>query len=106
MSFRKDIRWDPQSFLGRGRDAGLWDWSEKGVVLTPKGQNIFGDNGKEISGDLIVGKCEISTIKSVQPRDGKREVIFLYVWKDLTDAAKLLSSPPVKGREYQALAVI
>lgn len=106
IHFRKDIRWDPMSFLGRGRDLGVWDWSEKGVILTPKGQNMFGDTGKQITGDMVVGKREISTIKSVQPANGKREVLFLYVWTDLTDAAKLMSQAPVKGREYQAVATL
>jgi hypothetical protein len=106
MRFPKDIRWDPQSFLGRGKDAGFWDWSPKGVVLTPKGENIFGDNGKEITGDLVVGTREISTIKSVQPRGDTREVLFLYTWTDFTDATKLFSTPPQKGKEYEALAVL
>ena len=106
MHFPKDIHWDPQSFLGRGKDAGFWDWSPKGIALTPKGENIFGDNGKEITGDLVVGKREISTIKSVQPRGDTREVLFLYTWTDFTDATKLFSTPPKKDKEYQALAVL
>ena len=104
MRFPKDIHWDPQSFLGRGKDAGFWDWSPKGVALTPKGENIFGDNGKEITGDLIVGTREISTIKSVQPHGDTREVLFLYTWTDFTDAAKLFNHAPQKGKEYQAVA--
>ena len=106
IRFSKDIRWDPQSFLGRGKDAGFWDWSPKGIVLTPKGQNIFGDTGKEITGNLRVGKREVSTIKSVQPVGDTREVRFLYTWTDFTDAAKLFSTPPQKEKEYEALAVL
>ncbi|GEM_PF-6391692 len=106
LQFRKDIRWDPQGFLGRGRDVGFWDWSEKGVVLTPKGQNIFGDNGKEIAGDLIVGKRQVSAIKSVQPVGDKREVVFFYTWSEFTDASQLFSKPPKKDQEYEATATL
>ena len=104
--FSKDIHWDPQSFLGRGKEIGFWDWSPKGVVLTPKGENIFGDNGKEITGNLVVGKRQISTIKSVQPVGDTREVHFLYTWSDFTDASKLFGTPPQKEKEYEAVAIL
>ena len=92
-------------FLGRGRNAGFWDWSPKGVVLTPKGENLFVDRDGAIAGDLIAGKREITNIKSVQPRDdGSREVLFLFRWTELNDMAKLLASPPEVGKEYQAVA--
>jgi len=107
IKFSKTIPWDPQSFLGRGRTIGFWDWSEKGVVLTSKGQNIFAEpGGKDISGDVVVGKRKITTVKSVQPVGANREVLFLYAWTELTDVAKLFSKPPEIGKEYQGLATL
>ena len=104
IKFSKTIQWDPQSFLGRGRKAGFWDWSPKGVVLTPKGQNLFVDDESDISGELVAGERKITTIKSVQPRGAEREVLFLFSWTELTDMTKLLNAPPVIGKEYQAVA--
>ena len=104
IKFSKTIQWDGQSFLGRGHNAGFWDWTPKGVVLTPKGQNMFGDDQTSISGDLVAGERKITTIKSVQPRGLEREVLFLFVWTELTDTTKLLNAPPVIGKEYQAVA--
>src|SRR5258706_2850165 len=106
LRFNKSIRWDPQSFLGRGRDNGYWDWSEKGVVLTPKGENMFADDGKQIFGDMVVGKREITTIKSVQPRANQRDVLFIYRWTEMSGGVKLMTNPPPLGREYQAVATL
>ena len=106
FKFAKSIQWDPQSFLGRGRNAGFWDWSEKGVVLTPKGQNHFVENGPMIAGDLVVGKRKVTTVKSVQPNGDLREVIFLWTWTDTTDAAKLFNQPLQMGKEYQGVATL
>jgi hypothetical protein len=106
VKFSKTIQWDGQSFLGRGRTAGFWDWTPKGVVLTPKGQNLFEDDQTSISGDLVVGARKLTTIKSVQPRGAEREVLFLFVWTELTDMTKLLNASPVIGKEYQAVATL
>lgn len=106
IKFSKTIQWDPQSFLGRGRKAGFWDWSPKGVELTPKGQNLFGDDQTSISGDVVIGTRKITTIKSVQPIGTGREVVFLFTWTELTDIAALLNAPPIIGKEYQAVAVL
>lgn len=106
IHFDKTISWDPQSFLGRGRQAGFWDWSPKGVVLTNRGQNLFGDTPKDITGELVAGKREITTIKSVQNTADGREVTFLYKWTETTDAVKLLNAAPTIGKEYEAVAMV
>ena len=106
VNFSKNIQWDGQSFLGRGHNAGFWDWTPKGVALTPKGQNLFGDDATTISGDLVVGSRKITTIKSVQPKGAEREVLFLFSWTELTDMTKLLNAAPVIGKEYQAVALL
>jgi hypothetical protein len=106
IKFSKTIQWDGQSFLGRGHKAGFWDWSPKGVVLTPKGQLLFGDDQTSISGDVVMGTRKITTVKSVQPNGNDREVIFLFAWTELTDIAALLNAAPVIGKEYQAVAVL
>jgi hypothetical protein len=105
LRFSKKITYDPLSFVGRGRVAGFWEWSPDGLILTPKGANIFTDFGDDIGGKLIAGKRRVDSIRSVQTHGTVREVRFRYVWAEITEpTAKLLNKPPKSGEDYEATA--
>src|SRR5438445_4488633 len=78
VRFSKKIPYDPQSFIGRGREAGYWEWSPEGLTSTSKGRLYFEDAGDSISGAVAAGKREIRSIESVQDRNGGRQERFHY----------------------------
>src|ERR1035437_2472164 len=41
LEFSKHIPYDPLSFVGRGAQAGFWQWSPDGLVLTEQWKNLF-----------------------------------------------------------------
>ncbi len=105
--FSKRISYDPQTFVGRGRVAGFWDWTPEGLVLTEKGSKFFRDDGPDIAAALVMGRRQITTIRSVQNKDGGRDTRFVYNWKEVSEpAAKLLSSPPHAGADYEGEALL
>ena len=74
LRFSKHIYYDPQTFVGRGRQAGYWEWSTNGLALTEKGGLYFRDAGDDLATAGPMGKRSITTIHSVQTRASGLEV--------------------------------
>ena len=107
LSFPKTIVYDPLSFVGRGRQAGFWEWSPEGLLLTGKGRQYFTDAPGSLSGSITAGRRRVTSIGSVEDRSGSREVKFLYVWTEVSEpAAALLDRPPKAGDGYEGRALL
>ena len=107
LSFSKKITYDPQTFVGRGRHSGLWDWSPEGLTLTEKGRKFFTDDASSIWGSFAAGRRVVKAFGAVQDVSGGREVTFFYTWSEVSEpAAKLLNDPPVAGNAYRGRAVL
>jgi len=107
LSFPKTTAYDPLSFVGRGRQAGFWEWSPEGLTLTEKGRRFFADTPTSISGSVTAGRRRVTSIGTVEDRGGNREVKFLYVWMEVSEpAAVLLDHAPTAGAGYEGRAVL
>ena len=107
LRFSKHIYYDPQTFVGRGRQAGYWEWSTNGLALTEKGGLYFRDAGDDLATTGPMGKRSITTIHSVQTRPSGLEVHFNYTWTEIAEpSSKLLNDPPKKGAEYEGMAML
>ena len=107
LSFSKNIAYDPQTFVGRGRQAGFWEWSPEGLTLTEKGRKFFTDNGPSFSGSIAAGRRLLKSSVSVQDRNGGREVSFFYAWSEVNEpVARLFNDPPLAGSVYRGRATL
>ncbi len=107
LIFPKTTAYDPLSFVGRGRQAGFWEWSPEGLTLTEKGRRYFTDTPTSISGSITAGRRKVTSIGTVEDRSGNREVKFLYLWTEVSElAAALLDRPPVAASGYEGRAVL
>ena len=107
LSFPKTVPYDPLSFVGRGRQAGFWEWSPEGLTLAEKGRRFLTDSPSSISGSVVAGRRKVRSIGSVADRAGRREVKFTYVWSEISEpAAALLDRPPARGVEYEGHALL
>jgi hypothetical protein len=109
MRFAKTIYYDPQSFVGRGRQAGYWEWSPTGLVLTEKGGKYFRDTGAEFATASPIGRRAVGNIHSVQTRPGAMEVKFRYTWTEVNEPAISLvgtKDAPRKDAEYEGVATL
>lgn len=107
MRFAKTIFYDPQSFVGRGRTAGYWEWSPEGLKITEKGLLYFRDAGTDLATALPMGKREVTSVHSVQNKPPVLEVKFTYTWTEVNEpAVRLLSPAPKKDGEYEGVATL
>jgi len=107
VKFSRAIKYDSLGFLGRGSQAGFWQWTPEGMVLLEKGRPYFSETPQTISCNVGAGQRVVSKIESHRDAGGKREVRFIYYWEEVTPpAAALLSTPPEPGRQYDGRAVL
>lgn len=107
LIFPKTTPYDPLSFVGRGRQAGFWEWSPEGLTLAEKGRRYFTDSPTSISGSITAGRRRVTSIGTVEDRSGGREVKFLYEWTEVSEpAAALLDRPPVAAKGYEGRAML
>lgn len=107
LDFSRKKEFDPLSFLGRGQQAGLWDWTPEGLELTADGKNFFEQVGDQFISHASAGQRRVTRLSSVDSRDGRREIIFFYEWTEITPpAAAMLFPAPETGKEYLGRAVL
>ena len=107
VRFRKEMKWDSLGLLGRGAKAGFWKWTPEGMELVDAGRAYFTDTEEAISSIVGAGRREVADIEEFKDQDGRREVLFLWRWVEITPpAAALLSDPPQAGRVYPGRAVL
>ena len=103
----KTMKYDPLGVLGRGAQAGFWQWTPAGMVLVAAGRPYFSETPEAIACIVGAGRRAVAKIERNQDREGKREVRFLYRWVEITPPARaLLSSAPDPGREYEGRALL
>ncbi len=107
LEFSRTMDYDPLSFLGRGRQAGLWDWTPEGLVLTETGRGFFETSGDRFVSRTSAGQRKVTRLSSIDDRDGRREISFFYEWTEITPpAAALLFPAPRTGTEYLGRAIL
>ena len=107
LQFSRKMAYDPLSFLGRGRQAGLWNWTPDGLVLTEEGKKFFEQSGDQFSSRAPAGQRKVRRLSNIVARDGRREISFFYEWTEIAPpAAALLYPPPQPGEEYLGRAVL
>lgn len=107
LNFSKTIQFDPLGFLGKGMQAGFWQWTETGMVLAEKGRAYFTETPDQIMSVAGAGRRSITSLQGYQDRNGKRELRFRYRWAAITPpASQLLSRPPRLDFEYDGRAIL
>jgi hypothetical protein len=107
LEFSRKMEFDPLSFLGRGQQAGLWDWTPEGLVLTEDGKNYFDQTGDQFISRASAGQRRVARLSSISTRDGRREISFFYEWTEVTPPASALLFPaPRTGTEYLGRAIL
>jgi hypothetical protein len=107
IEFSRKTPYDPLSFIGRGRQAGLWNWTEEGLVLTDQGRGFFEQEGDRFISRAPAGKRRVTRLGDIVDHNGQREIFFFYEWIEVTPpAAALLRPAPQAGGEYYARAVL
>jgi len=107
LEFSRKMEFDPLSFLGRGQEAGLWEWTPEGLVLTEEGKSYFDQTGDQFISRASAGKRRVTRLSSISTRDGRREISFFYEWTEVTPPASALLFPaPRTGTEYLGRAVL
>jgi hypothetical protein len=107
MRFSKKIYYDPQTFVGRGRKAGYWEWSPDGLALTEKGAQYFRDTGEEYATSSPIGRRAITSVRAVQKTPDGLAVTFKYTWTEVAEPAiTLLPTAPRQGQEYEGTAAL
>jgi hypothetical protein len=107
LDFSRKMGFDPLSFLGRGQQAGLWDWTPEGLVLTEEGMNSFDQTGDRFISRAPAGQRRVARLSSINTREGRREISFFYVWTEISPPASALLFPaPRTGTEYLGRAVL
>ena len=101
LEFSRTTAYDPLSFLGRGRQAGLWNWTPEGLVLTDEGRFFFDPSGDRFVSRASAGRRRVTRLFDITTRDGQREVSFFYEWTEVTPPAEALLRPaPRTETEY------
>jgi hypothetical protein len=107
LTFSKNLPYDPLSFIGKGASAGFWQWSQNGLVLTPQGQQFFGEEAGMFVAHAAAGKRRIQRIRVNEgAKDGDRHIEFIYEWTEVSPLAALLSQPPRTNEEYPGQALM
>ena len=107
LEFSRKKDFDPLSFLGRGQQAGLWDWTPEGLELTADGKNYFDQTGDQFVSRASAGQRKVARLSNISTRDGRREISFFYEWTEVTPPASALLFPaPRTGTEYLGRAVL
>ena len=107
LEFSRKMEFDPLSFLGRGQQARLWDWTPEGLELTEEGKNYFDQTGDRFISRASAGQRRVARLSNVSTRDGRREISFFYEWTEVTPPASALLFPaPRTGTEYLGRAVL
>ncbi|MGH9786094.1 MAG: hypothetical protein ACRD88_18140, partial [Terriglobia bacterium] len=107
LQFSRKMAYDPLSFLGRGRQAGLWNWTPDGLVLTEEGKKFFEQAGEQFLSRAPAGRRRVTRVSDIAASDGRREIWFFYEWTEIAPpAAALLYPPPRPGAEYLGRAVL
>ena len=107
LEFSRKKDFDPLSFLGRGQQAGLWDWTPEGLELTADGKSFFEQDGDQFISHASAGQRRVTRLSSVDNSDGRREISFFYEWTEITPpAAALLFPSPETGKEFLGRAVL
>ena len=107
LRFSRTIKYDPLGFLGRGVQAGFWEWTPEGMALAEKGRPYFAETPSEIASVVAAGRRVISNLEGFQDREGRRDVRFRYHWTEVTPPARaLLSIAPVPNERYEGHAVL
>lgn len=107
IKISKTMTWDSLGVLGRGNQAGFWQWTPTGIVLVDKGRPYFSDTPETIVCLVGAGRRQVTKIERYKDAGGKRDVRFLYRWTEVTPPARaLLSSPPDPDRDYDGHAIL
>jgi len=107
MRFSKRIYYDPQTFVGRGRKAGYWEWTPEALKLTEKGALYFRDSGEDFATAAPIGRRAITSIHSVQKAPPGLVVTFKYTWTEVAEPAiTLLPTAPRQDAEYEGTATL
>jgi len=107
LQFSRKMAYDPLSFLGRGRQAGLWNWTPDGLVLTEEGKKFFEQSGEQFLSRAPAGRRRVTRLRDIGEGDGRREVFFFYQWTEVApSAAALLYPAPQAGQEYLGRAIL
>ena len=107
LRFSRKMAYDPLSFLGRGKQAGLWNWTPDGLVLTEEGKKFFEQSGDQFRSLAPAGQRRVTRLRDIGESGGRREVFFFYQWTEVAPpAAALLHPAPQPGVEYLGRAVL
>ena len=107
LQFSRKLPYDPLSFVGRGRQAGLWQWTPEGLVLTAEGRKLFEQSGDQFISRSPAGRRKLTRMRDIHSRDGQREIEFFYEWTEISaPASALLFPPPRTGEEYLGRAIL
>ena len=107
LEFSRKMDFDPLSFLGRGQQAGLWEWSEEGLLLTEDGKTFFEQSGDQFISQATAGQRRVTRLSNITSGDERREITFFYEWTEVTPPASALLFPaPRTGTEYLGRAVL
>ena len=107
LQFSRKLPYDPLSFVGRGRQAGLWQWTPEGLVLTAEGRKFFEQSSDQFISRAPAGRRKLTRMPGIRSRDGQREIEFFYEWTEISaPAAALLFPPPRTGEEYLGRATL
>jgi hypothetical protein len=107
LEFSRKKDFDPLSFLGRGQQAGLWDWTPDGLELTQEGKNYFDQSGDRFISRGTAGQRRVARLSNISTQNGRREITFFYEWTEVTPPASALLFPaPRTGTEYLGRAVL
>ena len=107
LQFSKKTPYDPLSFIGRGAQAGLWQWSPEGLILTEAGQKFFTESREMFISQTTAGKRRVTRLRNQQSSEGELRFEFFYQWVEISPpAAALLFPPPRAGDEYLGEAIL
>jgi hypothetical protein len=106
LQFSRKMPFDPLSFLGRGRQAGLWNWTQDGLVLTEEGKKFFEQSGEQFLSRAPAGRRRVTRLRDIGESGGRREVFFFYQWTEVAPPAALLYPAPQPGEEYLGRATL
>jgi len=106
IQFSRKMEYDPLSFLGRGRQAGLWNWTPEGLSLTEEGKKFFEQSGEQFLSRAPAGRRRVTRLRDIGESGGRREVFFFYQWTEVAPPAALLYPAPQAGTEYLGRAAL
>jgi len=107
LQFSRKLPFDPLSFLGRGVQSGLWQWTPEGLILTDEGRKFFEQSGDQFISRASAGRRKVQRMPSIRSPRGGREIEFFYEWTEISPpAVALLYPPPRTGEEYLGRATL